>query len=135
MPLVQILVMTAWQVIEEALSRKRPVRNATWLAEQLGIGIQSITNWKARGVPQGRYVEVGAILGLTAEQLAGVAPLPWEKSGDWPFPDIDRARFDALTDVQRGEIQGVVRRMLTDFENERNTRSGKSSGSQPRASR
>lgn len=34
----------------------------------------------------------------------------------WPFPDIDRARFTALTHDQRIEIQGIVRRQITDFE-------------------
>lgn len=37
-------------------------------------------------------------------------------AGRWPFATIDRARFDALEPEQRLEIQGVVRRMLLDFE-------------------
>lgn len=34
----------------------------------------------------------------------------------WPFKDIDAKRFEALTETQRIEIQGVVRSMILDFE-------------------
>lgn len=34
----------------------------------------------------------------------------------WPFPDIDRSRFDQLKDSQRYEIQGMVRERLERFE-------------------
>lgn len=34
----------------------------------------------------------------------------------WPFPDIDRSRFDQLKDSERYEIQGLVRERLERFE-------------------
>lgn len=34
----------------------------------------------------------------------------------WPFPDIDRLRFDALTGMQQGEIQWHVRQLIESFE-------------------
>lgn len=34
----------------------------------------------------------------------------------WPFPEIDRARFDALEPYQRTEIQGAVRDKIKEFE-------------------
>ena len=37
----------------------------------------------------------------------------------WPFPGIDRSRFDALTRSQRDEIQGMVRAALLEFEAKR----------------
>lgn len=42
----------------------------------------------------------------------------WALDGaaDWPFPGIDRERFNALTHDQRIEIQGVVRDRIEAFE-------------------
>jgi hypothetical protein len=34
----------------------------------------------------------------------------------WPFPGINRERFDRLFPEQKLEIQGMVRRAITDFE-------------------
>lgn len=34
----------------------------------------------------------------------------------WPFPGIDRSRFDRLTEMQKGEVQYAVRRALSLFE-------------------
>lgn len=115
-PFVEILAMTPWQVIEEALVHRRPVRSPQWLADQLGLAIQVVSNWKSSRVPPGRYREIAELLGLTVDQLEGVAPLPWQQSDAWPFPDIDRERFRALTPVQLGEIQAEVRRLLALFE-------------------
>lgn len=39
------------------------------------------------------------------------------KRDGWPFPDIERARFDALSLRQQIEIQGVVRERIERFEN------------------
>lgn len=36
--------------------------------------------------------------------------------GGWPFPDIDRERFDRLSLRQQIEIQGVVRERIERFE-------------------
>lgn len=133
--LYQIIeVMTPWEVIEQALARRRPPRSQEWLAAELSsvtgqsITAQAITNWKVRGVPRGRYTDLADVLGLTTDQVAGRAPLPWERHDSWPFPGIDPARFDRLTELQRGEIQGKVREMIERFEVE-TSQSGKSSGS------
>ena len=115
-PSVEISAMTPWQVIEEALLHRRPARTPQWLADQLGLSIQVVSNWKSRRVPPGRYRQIAELLGLSIDQLEGVATLPWQNADDWPFPDIDRERFRALTPVQLGEIQAEVRRMLTMFE-------------------
>ena len=44
--------------------------------------------------------------------------LRWDLDGGagWPFPDIDRRRYDPLNSTQRAEIQGAVRKLLIDFE-------------------
>jgi DNA-binding transcriptional regulator YdaS (Cro superfamily) len=69
--------MSPWEVIEEALLHKRPVRNLQWLADQLGVSAQVVSNWKARGVPAKRYRDVASAIGVTLDQLEGLEPLPW----------------------------------------------------------
>lgn len=134
-PPVEISAVTPWQVIEEALLHRRPARTPQWLADQLGLSIQVVSNWKSRRVPPGRYRQIAELLGLSIDQLEGIAPLPWQNLDAWPFPDIDRERFRALTPVQLGEIQAEVRRMLTMFEGDNGDASpGKSSPSKARAS-
>jgi hypothetical protein len=124
-----ICCMTRWEVIEEALRHKK--QKPQWLADRLGVSAQVVANWKARGVPVARYRAIADALGLTLDQLEGLAPPPWQKETGWPFPDIDQDRFNRLTEMQRGEIQTRVRDMIAEFE----ARSGKSSPSQSGAGR
>lgn len=50
-------------------------------------------------------------LGLPRWYLDGAS-----SDGGWPFRGIDKASFDKLTDEQKLEIQGIVRRAILDFE-------------------
>jgi hypothetical protein len=124
----RILQMTPWEVIEEALARRKPPQKPQWLADRLGASAQVMTNWKKRGVPAARYRAIAEVLGLTVDQVEGVAPLPWRNESGWPFPDIEQARFQKLTELQKGEIQARVRDMISEFEQA--SAPGKSSGSQ-----
>lgn len=133
--IVDAALMRPWEVIESVLARRKPPRDQAWLSRQFdehGVTIseQAISHWKKRGVPAARYDLLCEILGLTYHQLTGKEPLPWERKGEgaWPFPDIDAARWAALTELQRGEIQGKVREMIEGFERARSG-SGESSGS------
>lgn len=111
--------MTPWEVIEAALARKKPPRKVQWLGDKISASAQVMTNWKKRGVPPARYREIADALGLTVDQLEGVAPLPWAASESaWPFPGIDQARYEKLDIWQKGEIQGKVREMIEKFEQE-----------------
>jgi len=78
--------MSTWEIIERALAEKRPPRGPQWLADELGIKIQVVMNWKSRRVPPKWHREIAQALGLTVDQLEGFAPLPWEKGSGWPFP-------------------------------------------------
>lgn len=123
------LLMEPWDVIEGALARRKPPRDQAWLATQLGIRAQAVTNWKTRGVPKTQYEALADLLGLSLEQIAGRAPPPWEaEAGGWPFPDIDSARWARLTELQKGEIQAKVRELIAMFESRRDGL-GKSIGS------
>lgn len=127
----RIFQMTPWEVIEEALARRKPPQKPQWLADRLGVSAQVMTNWKRRDVPPARYRAIAEALGLTVDQVEGVAPLPWRNEAGWPFPDIEQARFQRLTELQKGEVQAKVRELIAEFER---AASGKSSASQPSAS-
>lgn len=106
--------MTPWEVIEEALLHKRPVRNLQWLADQLGTTIQVVVNWRTRGVPPRRYRDIAAALGLTIDQLEGVKPLPWERQSTELSPQVARIAEDInqLPPPQRDFVLDVVRRTI-----------------------
>lgn len=102
--------MTPWQVIEQALLHRRPSRSPKWLADQLGEKIQVISNWKARGVPARRYREIAQALGITVDQLEGLAPLPWDLEGEDLRPDVyaAAAAMNSLPDRQRKWVLDVL---------------------------
>lgn len=131
-----IFDMTPWETIEEALQRRRPAAGPKWLSERLAdnglkVSLQAIGHWKTRGVPSGKYRVIAQILGLTVDQIEGLAPLPWDTQASWPFPDASlHRRLEALTHDQRVEIQAKIREMVEKFEDSRAGASGKLSTSQ-----
>lgn len=58
-----------WQVIENELVARG--RSAQWLADQLGMPIQRVHNWKSRGVPAAQHAAVAHVLGWTVDRLTG----------------------------------------------------------------
>lgn len=66
----------------------------------------------ARGFARGLGVQIADF----SPRLATETAVNAEFAGTWPFPDIDRARFDRLKQSQRYEIQGLVRERLERFE-------------------
>lgn len=82
----------------------------------------------ARGFAKG----LGCAISEFSERLAKEADKFGEMSsletdGGWPFMHLDKARFDALEEYQKIEIQGVIRTMIEKFEIEQNqTRSKRS---------
>jgi transcriptional regulator with XRE-family HTH domain len=78
----------------------------------------------ARGFARGLKVEVSAFSPRLAATMAEHAAIV----GAWPFPDIERARFDRLTEHQRIEIQGIVRERIEKFEAANDTQPAKPLG-------
>lgn len=107
--------MTPWEVIEEALVRRRPVRNLQWLADQIGVTIQVVHNWKVRGVPAKRYRDVASALDLTVDQVEGIARLPWEDEpkqtgpGLWPEVAAIASEINLLPPEEREHLIGIIR--------------------------
>ncbi|MCY1169052.1 hypothetical protein D9M73_90660 [compost metagenome] len=57
---------------------------------------------------------------LLVEDLDPIHPPKIETENAWPFPGIEPERFEHLTDTQKIEIQGVIRKMILDFEDAAN---------------
>lgn len=94
---------------------KRGLSQIELAARIPGLSQQALSNLESR---DSKTSEVAA-------QLADVLEisLAWLVSGlgkpepeDWPFPGIERSRFDALTRDQQIEIQGLVRERIEKFE-------------------
>lgn len=126
------LIVNTWDILMAALAHMKPARDRKWLQKQLGVKAQALTNWKAAGeVPAGRYMEVCDLVGLTAEQLTGRAPLPWTDEG-WPFESVNQAEYRNLKPEQRQQIENKVREMVEGFRPPKKDRpSGGSSDSHP----
>lgn len=75
--------------------------------------------------------QLAALYEVRPEWLAkGTEPM--REVSTWPFPEIDRGRFDRLSKDQKLEIQGAVRNMLTEFESKPESQSsGGGSSSSP----
>jgi DNA-binding transcriptional regulator YdaS (Cro superfamily) len=108
--------MGTWQIIESALENMKPRRTPVWLAEQLGVSIQVVSNWKNRAVPASRRRDIATALGLTMDQLDGLAALPWEEVPESSaltklFPDVASVAvsINQLPKKQRDWVLGVVR--------------------------
>jgi hypothetical protein len=113
--LSEIRAMDTWQIIEDALLHMKPRRNMLWLSEQLGVKIQVVSNWKARGVPPSRRRDIANAIGLSMDQIDGLAPLPWEEVREASeltklFPDVASVAraINELPKRQRDWVLGVV---------------------------
>lgn len=89
------------------------------LAEACGIKPPSVNDWltgKTKSLEGSNLLAASKLLKVNPTWLAdGVGPMRGNAS-DWPFPDIQKERFDALTANQKIEIQGAVRNMIAEFE-------------------
>ncbi len=96
-------------------------RKQAWLADQLNVGTNVVTNWKRRGgAPKARAREIATALGCTADELLAASEIwhpPEEgtsdnstptyngpKHGDnfEPGPDLKLRRYPEITWVQAG---------------------------------
>lgn len=101
----------------KALKRAEQVHGVglTGFAEDLGISRQSLNNWRARGIPPREWPRVAAYLLWSVEELQGLSA-PKKAPTEWPFPDIDPARFYRLTEGQQLQVQGVIIDKIAEFE-------------------
>jgi hypothetical protein len=79
-------------------------REVAWLAQKIKTTVQVVNNWKIRGIPGARQLEVAKAVGWSAEQLSGGTAPP----AAWPFDMISQGRLAALTERQLGMIERAV---------------------------
>lgn len=93
-----------WIRIRDEIARRpgQKGREATWLAEKIGGTIQQVNNWKDRGVPSKALPDIAAALGWSVDTVLGNEPPP---ADPWPFESVPRARFDKLTERQKGMLE------------------------------
>jgi SOS-response transcriptional repressor LexA len=63
------LMDSVWVRVVEELKRRGETAPQAWLATKLGLTEQAVANWKIRGIPRGRYMDIARVLGLSVEQL------------------------------------------------------------------
>lgn len=68
------------------------------------------------GIPVDAFYDKELAARLLDNLRAGRSVLGDDPESPWPFPGIDRSRFDKLTHDQKMEIQGVVRSQIEAFE-------------------
>jgi transcriptional regulator with XRE-family HTH domain len=99
------------------LARKAAKLTQVQAAKKVGMAQGTLAEAETSGSGSAYTAQLAALYGVRAGWLADGAGEMQEPSA-WPFPSIDRARFDRLTADQKVEVQGVIRRMLADFERE-----------------
>mgnify|MGYP000665033325 CR=1 FL=1 len=106
-----------WDRFIAAAERIQPAagRPEAWLADKLGTTVQTVHNWKARGVPPSRFPAVAKALGMTVEQLLGQ---PAAAPTAWPFEEfVPWARMQRLTPAQIAAVGRAVRLAVIEEEN------------------
>jgi transcriptional regulator with XRE-family HTH domain len=87
-------------------------------AASLGFGQSALSQYLRGDIPLNPSAaeKFAKLLGCN---VADFSPdIATELLKTWPFPAIERLRFDRLTTAQKIEIQGAVRKMIMEFENE-----------------
>lgn len=79
-------------------------------------GRQGLTIDTAARFAKGLGLTINAFSPTLASQVNSAHEFTEMGKLAWPFPNIDRARFDRLEESQRYEIQGLVRERIERFE-------------------
>jgi len=108
-------VTDVWTRIEAELETRKDARGrpVAWMSKKLDVSIQTVNNWKTRGVPADRHQAIAAALGWSVDRLLGRAPT--QATIDWPFELISRQQWDALSERQRGAVEAAAIKALREL--------------------
>lgn len=81
---------------------------------ELGAAIDRKTNYCSDLLNGTR--SFGEDIARHIEEKLGLPKWHLDGGAGWPFPQIDRSRFDRLESWQQTEIQGLVRAKIKEFE-------------------
>lgn len=84
------------------------------IADRLGVTSAVMTNWKRRGISKEGALDAQRAFGCNAWWL--LEGEGSQRTGGWPFPRVQQARWDACTDEDRGYIQAEINRVLDQCE-------------------
>lgn len=87
---------------------------AQWLCDRTGWSKQRVSNWKTRGVPAKALPDIAAAIGLTINQILGIADPP----SSWPFETIDPSRLLTLSPRQAAMVELATLRELERIESQ-----------------
>lgn len=65
--------MTPWDIVHGEIRRRG--KTLSWLADELGISLQAVQNWKTRGIPPSKLRPIADALGITVDQVEGLTPI------------------------------------------------------------
>jgi hypothetical protein len=108
----EIRLENYWRLVQELREELR--------REPTGADIKELTGISTAYASQLKHKVRSNIDSVAARKIESKARKPrgWLDTdfSQWPFPGLERSRFDALTRSQRDELQGIVRRELEQFE-------------------
>jgi hypothetical protein len=93
-------------------------KTASDLAAWCKVSPQAVNGWKKTGrITKSNLERAALFFGSGPSFTRGATYAAREPAyGGWPFPDIERERFERLSANQKIEIQGVVRERIEKFE-------------------
>ena len=102
--------MLTWDAVSKRLTahlRDKPAEALApqlWLAKQIDVSKQAVTNWVARGeVPADKWLAIARVLHCGLDELLGLEPLK-----SWPFETVPKAQWDALSERQKGAVEAAA---------------------------
>lgn len=83
-----LLMDEVWNRVIAELKRRGVAYPQAWLARHFGIEDGAVTNWKNRGIPKGRQMELAELFGWTPKQMKGegLPPKPPSEGIKASFP-------------------------------------------------
>lgn len=111
--LIDVCLSRGWVNVRDP-RRPSPTKLAQAIDREVNYCSDLLKGSRSFGEEIARHIEDR--LALPRYFLDGVVAVNTGSSAGWPFPGIDKARFDALDPMSQGEIQGKVREMIARFE-------------------
>ena len=103
--------MTPWDRIDQELDRKG--KSWKWLGEKIDFKPARMGNWRERGVPAAQYVAIADALEQSVDWLLGRAT-----KQQWPFEELSYARWEKLTERQKGRVEKAAMMEIQEIDTE-----------------
>lgn len=88
------------------LAKERKGWTRAKLTIELGISKQTMTNWKARGVPPSAHDQIADVIGISIDELIGKRSREARK--DAVFFSLSHRDFESLDEEQQQDVRRLV---------------------------